>query len=276
MSTTLQIGPLTHALGTRTLVMGILNVTPDSFSDGALHQEAEAAEAHARRMIAEGADIIDVGGESTRPGATEVPAEEELQRVLPTLARLRALDIAVTIDTYKADVAAAAIGAGAHAINDVWGLQRDPDMAAIAAQTGVPVVVMHNRHEADDAVDILADIEAFFARSLEIAEGAGIARDRIMLDPGIGFGKTARQNLVVLKRLAGLKAAFGLPMLVGASRKRFIGALTGRDAPLRGAGSVGAHVLAAANGADIIRAHDVSLHVDALKVADAIHKEGME
>ncbi|WP_321343681.1 dihydropteroate synthase [Breoghania sp.] len=281
MTRPLKIGPLEHVPGARTLLMGILNVTPDSFSDGGRHDAPAAALVHARTMIAQGAGIIDVGGESTRPGAQRIPAEEELARILPVLADLRGLACAVSIDTYKADVAAAAIGAGAHVINDILGLQGDPDMALVAARTGAPVIAMHNRGldptaDVDPARDIVADMIAFFARTLEIADQAGVARDRIILDPGIGFAKTEEQNLIALNRLDEVKAHFGLPVLVGASRKRFIGTLTGREAAERDAGSLGAHLAAVARGADIIRAHDVALHADALKVADAVLHESMD
>ena len=275
MERLIKIGPLEHVAGTRTLVMGILNVTPDSFSDGGLHSGAAAAEAHARLMLAEGADIVDVGAESTRPGAEPISADEEMIRLLPALGRLRSLGCPISVDTYKAEVAAAALGAGAHVINDIWGLQGDPDMATVAAGTDAPVIVMHNRETVDPAVDIEADMRAFFRRSLDIAEAAGIAREKLILDPGIGFGKTPEQNLVALNRLAALKAHFNLPVLVGASRKRIIGALTGREARERGAGSVGAHLSAVAHGADIIRVHDVAMHVDAVRVADAIRHETM-
>ncbi|MEI2385631.1 dihydropteroate synthase [Breoghania sp. JC706] len=275
MERLIKIGPLEHVAGTRTLIMGILNVTPDSFSDGGLHSGADAAEAHARLMLAEGADIIDVGAESTRPGAEPISADEEMIRLLPALGRLRSLGCPISVDTYKAEVAAAALGAGAHVINDIWGLQGDPDMATVAAGTDAPVIVMHNRETVDPAIDIEADMRAFFRRSLDIAEAAGIARENLILDPGIGFGKTPEQNLVALNRLAALKTHFDLPVLVGASRKRIVGALTGREARDRGAGSVGAHLTAVANGADIVRVHDVAMHVDAVRVADAIRHEAM-
>lgn len=270
MSRILHLGPLTHALGSRTLVMGILNVTPDSFSDGGRHDAPAFAYAHAQAMVAEGADIIDVGGESTRPGAPEVSAADELARVLPALDLVAKLDTAISIDTYKAEVARQAIARGAHIINDVWGLQRDPDMAVVAAETGVPVIAMHNRKDADASIDILDDIHRSFERTLEIAAKAGIAAEKIILDPGIGFGKTLAQNHVILRELATFKR-HGCALFVGASRKRFIGTLTGREkAEDRMAGSLAAHVLAVAGGADIIRVHDVKDHVDAVRVADAV------
>ncbi len=280
MTPPLKIGPLEHVPGARTLLMGILNVTPDSFSDGGRHDAPAAALDHARTLMAQGADIIDVGGESTRPGSQRISAQEELARILPVLTGLRGFACAVSIDTFKPDVAAAAIRAGAHAINDILGLQGDPDMARVAARTGAPLIAMHNRGldptaDVDPARDIVADMIAFFTRTLEIAEQAGVDRHRIILDPGIGFGKTPEQNLIALNRLGEVKARFDLPVLVGASRKRFIGTLTGREAADRDAGSLGAHLTAVARGADIIRAHDVRLHADALKVADAVLQERM-
>src|SRR5262245_789694 len=203
------------ALG-RPLVMGILNITPDSFSDGGRFLDPDRAVEQARRMAAEGADILDIGAESTRPygGMVAVSAEEELSRLEPVLPAVTALGVPVSIDTMKASVAAQALVAGASIVNDVWGLQRDPDLARVVAEHRVPVIIMHNREAADPAVDIMADIAAFFARSLEIADRAGIARANIVLDPGIGFGKTPTQSIMAIARLSELEA-FGLPLLVG-------------------------------------------------------------
>jgi dihydropteroate synthase len=256
-----------------TLIMGILNVTPDSFSDGGRFLEPALAVAQGKRMMTEGADIIDIGGESTRPygDATSVPLAEELARLAPVLPRLAEIGATISIDTMKAGVAAWALDAGARMVNDVWGLQRDPDMAHLIAQRDVPIVIMHNRDTPEAAIDIMADIEAFFARSLAIAEGAGVARDNIVLDPGIGFGKTPEQSLAVLARLERLKA-FGLPLLVGASRKRFIDKVSPSPPERRLGGSLAAHLCAAADGARIIRAHDVAETVQALKVAAAIRE----
>jgi dihydropteroate synthase len=224
-------------------------------------------------MMTEGADIIDIGAESTRPygGAVSVPPAEELARLAPVLPRLAEIGATISIDTMKAEVAAWALDAGARMVNDVWGLQRDPDMAHLMAERGVPVVIMHNRDTADAAIDIMADIEAFFARSLAIAEDAGVARDSIVLDPGIGFGKTPEQSLVVLAQLDRLKG-FGLPLLVGASRKRFIDKVSPSPPDRRLGGSLAAHLCAVADGARIIRAHDVAETVQALKVAAAIRE----
>jgi dihydropteroate synthase len=255
----------------RPIVMGILNVTPDSFSDGGRFLDPEAAITHARRMVAEGADIIDIGAESTRPYGTATPVSlgEEVRRLEPVLTAVAALGVPVSIDTMKAQVAAAALQAGASMVNDVWGLQRDPDMAGVVARHGVPVIIMHNRDTADPAIDIMADMAAFFTRSLDLAARAGIVRERIVLDPGIGFGKTPEQSLTALARLDQLKA-FGLPLLVGASRKRFIDKVSPAPPERRLGGSLAAHLNAVADGARIIRVHDVAQTVQALRVAAAI------
>jgi dihydropteroate synthase len=253
-------------------VMGVLNVTPDSFSDGGQFVAPESALAQARRMIAEGADIVDIGAESTRPyGAQPVSAEEELRRLQPVLGDVVALGRPVSIDSMKSAVVAWALGAGAVIANDVWGLQRDPDMASVVAEHRVPVIVMHNRDRADAAIDIMQDIAAFFARSLDIAGRAGIADSQLVLDPGIGFGKTPEQSMTALARLDELRR-FGLPLLVGASRKRFISTITPSEPDQRLGGSIAAHVLAARAGARIIRTHDVSETVQALRVAAAIEE----
>src|SRR5262245_4966657 len=210
------------ALG-RPAVMGVLNVTPDSFSDGGRFLDPGAALEQARRMVAEGADILDIGAESTRPygDAVAVPLTEEMRRLEPVLPAVVSLGVPVSIDTIKANTAAWALATGVGIVNDVWGLQHDPDMARLVADHAVPVILMHNREAADPAIDIMADITAFLSRSLEIAARAGIARERIVLDPGIGFGKTPEQSVTAIARLGELKS-FGLPLLIGASRKRFI------------------------------------------------------
>jgi dihydropteroate synthase len=258
------------ALG-RPIVMGVLNVTPDSFSDGGRFFDAATALDQARRMVAEGADILDIGAESTRPygGALAVPIEEEMRRLAPILPTAVALGVPVSIDTMKAGVAEQAIATGAAIVNDVWGLQRDRDLARVVAEHGVPVIVMHNRDAADPSLDIMADIAAFFARSLEIADRAGIVRQNIVLDPGIGFGKTPEQSLTAIARLAELKS-FGLPLLVGASRKRFIDKVSPAPPDRRLGGSIAAHLNAVAGGAAIIRTHDVAETVQALRVDAAI------
>ena len=252
-------------------VMGILNVTPDSFSDGGRFISPERALAQARRMIAEGADVIDVGAESTRPyGAAEaVSAEEELRRLQPVLADVVSLGVPVSIDSMKSAVIAWALDAGAFMANDVWALQRDPEIAKLLAARHSPVVVMHNRARVDGEIDIMQDILAFFRRSLDIAAKAGIATGNIVLDPGIGFGKTPEQSMTALARLDEL-GEFGLPLLVGASRKRFINSVSPSQPDQRLGGSIAAHVVAAQRGARMIRTHDVSETVQALRVAMAI------
>jgi dihydropteroate synthase len=265
--------PLARLLAAgRTLVMGILNVTPDSFSDGGRFIEPKLAIDHAARMAAEGADILDIGAESSRPYGSNKPvdADEEIARLKPVLRDVVALGLPVSIDTMKASVAEWAIGQGAVIANDVWGLQRDPDMAGLVARHGVPVIVMHNRASVDPALDIVADMMAFFERTLAIADGAGIARDKLVLDPGIGFGKsTPDQSLEALAHVDRLKK-FGLPVLVGASRKRFIDAIRPAPPDRRIGGSIAAHLVAVQKGAAIIRSHDVAETVQALAVMAAI------
>ena len=259
-------------LGRRTLVMGILNVTPDSFSDGGLFQGEAEARAQAHRLVAEGAAILDIGGESTRPGHTPVPAEQEQARVVPVIRALApGLSVPISIDTYKASTARVALEAGARIVNDVWGLQREPEIARVAAAHGAPVIVMHNRETIDPGLDIVADMLRFFERSLTIAREAGIAEADIVLDPGIGFGKSWDQHLEALRRLPEIRA-LGFPLLVGVSRKSLLGRLHDRETrPAdRLHGSLAAHALAATLGGDIVRVHDVAAHVDAVRVVDAV------
>jgi dihydropteroate synthase len=254
-------------------VMGVLNITPDSFSDGGDFIAPERALAQARTMIAAGADIIDIGAESTRPyGAGPVTADEEMGRLEPVLCEVAALGVPVSIDSMKSTVVAWALDRGATIANDVWGLQRDAGMAGLIAERNVPVVIMHNRNSADPAIDIMADIAAFFSRSLDIATKAGITEKKIVLDPGIGFGKTPEQSMTALARLGELRS-FGLPILVGASRKRFIASVMPSEPQQRLGGSIAAHLIAAQNGARIIRAHDVAETVQALRVAAAIEEK---
>ncbi|HEY1983613.1 MAG TPA: dihydropteroate synthase [Xanthobacteraceae bacterium] len=257
----------------RPLVMGVLNVTPDSFSDGGRFFEAPAAIEHARRLAADGADIIDIGAESTRPygGMRPVSAKEERDRLEPILPAVATIGIPVSIDTYKAVVAAWALDAGASIVNDVWGLQRDPDMARVVAEHGAPVIIMHNRETADPALDIVAEVTEFFSRSLEIAWAAGIGHNQIVLDPGIGFGKTAEQSITCLARLNAWRG-FDLPLLVGASRKRFIHSITPSEPTERLGGSIAAHLLAVEHGAAIIRTHDVAPTLQSFAVAAAIRR----
>jgi dihydropteroate synthase len=260
-------------LGSPAPVMGIVNVTPDSFSDGGAFADAEAAVAHGERLVAEGAAILDVGGESTRPGAAPVAAEEEMARAIPVVAGLsRRVKAPISIDTFKARVAAKAIEAGASIVNDVWGFQRDPDMARVVAANGAAAVLMHNRAAIDPAADIVIDILAFLARSIDLALAAGVDEDRLWVDPGFGFGKTAGQNLQAVRRLGELKA-LGRPVLLGVSRKSTIGLTTGQPiASERVAGSIAAALMGVANGAAVIRVHDVAPHVQALKVWRAIEE----
>ena len=243
----------------RPLVMGILNVTPDSFSDGGRFIDPEAAIAQARRMQTEGADILDIGAESTRPyvGAQPVSLDDELARLAPVLRPIVQLSLPVSIDTIKAKIAAWALQQGAAIMNDVWGLQRDPDMARVAAEHGAPVIVMHNREKPDPALDIAAK--------------AGITRERIVLDPGIGFGKTPEQSITVIARLGELRS-LGLPLLVGLSRKRFINFVSPSKPSERLGGSIAGNVLTVLAGADIVRVHDVAETVQALRVTDAVEK----
>ena len=257
----------------RPLIMGVLNVTPDSFSDGGRFFEPAAAIEHARHLAAEGSDIIDIGAESTRPygGMRPISAAEERERLEPILPPAATIGIPISIDTMKASVAAWALEAGASIVNDVWGLQRDPDMARVVAEHGAPVVIMHNRETADPAIDIISDVTEFFSRSLEIAWSAGIAHDRIVLDPGIGFGKTPEQSLACIARLEEWRG-FDAPLLVGASRKRFISSIVPSEPMERLGGSLAAHLLAAENGAAIIRTHDVAPALQAFAVAAAVRR----
>ncbi|MEO7012426.1 MAG: dihydropteroate synthase [Nitrobacter sp.] len=264
--------PLLRALLSRPYpaVMGVLNITPDSFSDGGQFIAPDQALAQAHRMIAEGADIIDIGAESTRPyGSQPVSYDDEMRRLKPVLAAAVALGVPVSIDSMKSSIVAWALDTGAAIANDVWGLQRDPDMARVVAAHNTPIIVMHNRDTADATLDIMQDIAAFFERSLEIAAKVGIPPSHIVLDPGIGFGKTQEQSMIALARLDELRT-FGLPVLVGASRKRFISTVVPSEPKERLGGSLAAHLIAARGGARIIRTHDVADTVQALRVAQAI------
>ena len=265
---------LLPGLGTRTMIMGVLNVTPDSFSDGGLFISPDAAIRHAAEMEGEGADIIDVGGESTRPGHVPVGAQEEQARVIPVIAALsRATAVPISIDTYKAATARRALKAGARIVNDVWGLSRDPEMAVAVAEAGATAVVMHNREEIDPSVDIGDDMIAFFERALERARRAGVGDGQIVLDPGIGFGKTWEQHLEAIRQIPRLKA-LGFPVLVGISRKSVLGRFYDAAVPPRERlfATIAAHVAAIGLGADIVRVHDVRPHVEACRVADAIRR----
>ena len=259
----------------RRALMGILNVTPDSFSDGGRFAAPETAVAQAQKLVADGADIVDVGAESTRPGHTPISAEDEQARLAPLLDTLLAsVDAPFSIDTYKAATARFATARGAAVVNDVWGLQKDAGMADAVAESGAAVVVMHNREAADASIDIVADIRRFFDRSLDLARRAGIPERFIMLDPGIGFGKTRSQNLRALRATDELVAAYGLPVLIGVSRKSMFGALLGADVDARLIGTLAANLATAARGARIFRVHDVAEHRAAFTVLDAIDHAG--
>jgi dihydropteroate synthase len=256
------------------VVMGIVNVTPDSFSDGGLWLDPGKAIAHARGLVAAGAGILDIGGESTRPGALPVAADEQLRRVVPVLEGLRGVDVRLSIDTTKAEVAAAAIDAGAEIVNDVTALRDDPDLTGLCADRGVTVCLMHMlgdpRTMQDDPHydDVVDDVKAFLVERLEHATAAGIAEDRVWLDPGIGFGKTVDHNLQLLGRLDEL-AAIGRPIVVGTSRKGFIGRISGEEIEGRVPGTIATNVIALANGAEVFRVHDVAAVAQALDVAAA-------
>lgn len=257
-------------LGTRPVIMGIVNATPDSFSDGGLFTAPEAALAQARKLAADGADIVDVGAESTRPGHTPIAAEAEWARLEPLLAALVAqAGVPVSIDTYKAETARRALSLGAAVVNDVWGLQRDPDMASVVAEAGAAVVVMHNRDRVDPDLDIVADIKRFFERSLDIARRAGVPERHILLDPGLGFGKSRDQNYATLRAIPDL-LKLGFPLLIGVSRKSLFKDLP--DGLLEGrlVGTLAANLIAAMAGAHVFRVHDAAEHRAAFAVLRAI------
>ena len=259
-------------LAERSAIMGILNVTPDSFSDGGKFQSHDAALAQTRKLTEEGADILDVGAESTRPGHVPVPEAEELARLKPLLADIvRATPLPVSIDTSKAAVARAAIADGVAVVNDVWGLQRDPAMPDVVAEGGAAAVIMHNRDSVDPALDILSDMRRFFDRSLALAEKAGIPRRHLILDPGIGFGKTKDQNLIALRGLDHFRD-YALPLLVGVSRKSLFAPIRGAGVDERMIGTIATNIIAATRGASVFRVHDVAEHVAAFKVFDAIER----
>jgi dihydropteroate synthase len=255
--------------------MGVVNVTPDSFSDGGRFLDAERAVEHARTLVADGADVLDVGGESTRPGAEAVSAEEELRRVVPVLERIAGAGAPISIDTSKRAVAEAALDAGAEIVNDVTALRSDPELAELCAARGCGVVLMHmlgtprTMQDAPSYEDVVDDVKAFLAERIEFALATGIAEERIWADPGIGFGKTVEHNLELLRRLDELET-LGRPICVGTSRKSFIGKITGREVDRRLGGTIASNVLALARGATIFRTHDVRELREALEIAKAI------
>ncbi|ESX55319.1 dihydropteroate synthase [Mesorhizobium sp. LSHC422A00] len=258
-------------LGEKAIVVGILNVTPDSFSDGGLFITPDQAVAQAHRMVEEGAAVVDIGGESTRPGASPVTPEEEQARILPVIAALASSGEAlISVDTYREETARLAVAAGAHIVNDVWGLQREPGIARVAAETGAGLVIMHTGRGRQKLPDVIADQFLFLKASLEVARRSGVADDHIVLDAGFGFAKeTAEENLDLMARFSELKA-LGFPLMAGTSRKRFIGTVTGREAGARAAGTAATSVILRLKGADLFRVHDVAINVDALAVADAM------
>ncbi len=265
----MKIGATQFDLDRRVYVMGILNVTPDSFSDGGKWNRTDAALVHVQQMIREGADIIDIGGESTRPGYTALGKEEEINRVVPVIAAVKArFDIPVSIDTSKADVAEAAIRAGADMINDIWGFRGDGQMARVAAKYQVPSCLMHNRKEAVYE-DFMRDVCADLQESIRIAREAGLERENIILDPGIGFAKTQEQNLLLMNRLDVIRE-MGYPVLLGISRKSMIGAVLGLPVEEREEGTIAANVLGIQKGCSIIRVHDVLKNKRAAQMAQAI------
>jgi len=259
-------------LGERTLIMGILNVTPDSFSDGGDFIDMDFAVKHALEMERMGADIIDVGGESTRPGSAFVNSEEEINRVIPIIHKLKGkLSVPISVDTYKARVAEIAVGAGASIINDIWGMQKDVDMPETVAKLGVPVVLMHNREGTEYHKDIMEEILEFLSKSIELGKKAGIPENMMIIDPGIGFGKTPEQNMEVMARLGELQD-LGYPILLGTSRKSMIGKIMNGIPPKdRMPGTVATTVMGIIQGAaDIVRVHDVAENLQAARVTDAI------
>lgn len=264
-------------IGTRTLIMGILNVTPDSFSDGGRYTTVEAAVAHAEKLVEEGADILDIGGESTRPGADPVPLEEELRRVIPVVQAVRRAlpEVCLSVDTYKARVAAEALEAGADMINDVSALRFDPEMASVAAEWDVPVVLLHMKGTPKTMQrnptyrDVVREIREFLEERIEFAVSQGISREKVLVDPGIGFGKRPEHNTEILQRLEELRE-LGRPLLLGTSRKSFLGALTQRPVEERLEETIASVVVGVLHGADIVRVHDVGPLKHALAVADAV------
>ncbi|WP_432443605.1 dihydropteroate synthase [Rhizobium grahamii] len=264
----------TIELGPKAVIMAIVNVTPDSFSDGGRHSTVDAAVARALEAVNEGAAIIDIGGESTRPDAAPVSAAEEQARVLPVIEALRGRsDVLISIDTYRAETARLAMAVGADIINDVFGLQKEPEIATVAAKTDAGLCLMHTGRERRKLADIIADQFLFLEQSLEIAFKAGVERETIVLDPGFGFAKDTRENIELMTRFSELHK-LGFPILAGTSRKRFIGAITGREAADRDAGTAATSALLRLRGAAIFRVHNVAINRDALAVADAMLDAG--
>ncbi|KQT86232.1 dihydropteroate synthase [Aurantimonas sp. Leaf443] len=253
-------------------IMGILNATPDSFSDGGRYASVEAAVSASLRMVEEGAAIVDIGGESTRPGAVPVDAAEEQRRILPVIEALAARsDCLISVDTYRSQTARLALQAGAHIVNDIWGAQKDEAIARVAAEFGAGLCLMHNGRERRTLPDVIEDQHVFLKRSLEIAAAAGVAREAIVLDPGFGFAKDGPENMLLLMRLDELRA-LGFPLLVGTSRKRFVRGAIGREDPEPDVATAATSVLMRERGADIFRVHNVPANRDALAIADAMRR----
>ncbi|MBO5130798.1 MAG: dihydropteroate synthase [Clostridium sp.] len=258
--------------GKRTYIMGILNVTPDSFSDGGNFNNIDTAVNHAKEMINDGADIIDLGGESTRPGHTYVDSQEEKRRILPVIKKLKEeIQVPISVDTYKADVAEASLELGVEMINDIWGLTKDKNMANVIAKYDAYVCIMHNQDTTEYNKDIMEAIKEFLQNSIDLALKSGIKKEKIVLDPGIGFGKTFEQNLEVLKRLDEIKT-LGYPVLLGTSRKSVIGNVLNVEPKERLEGTIATTVLGIRDGVDIVRVHDVKENLKAAKMADAIYR----
>ncbi|MEY8390375.1 dihydropteroate synthase [Lachnospiraceae bacterium 45-W7] len=267
----MKIGNRMFALKNRTYIMGILNVTPDSFSDGGRFNREDAALKHAEEMIEEGADIIDVGGESTRPGHQQITEEEEIYRVAPVIEKLhQRFDIPISVDTYKSEVAKAAVQAGAVLVNDIWGLKYDPKLAELIAETGVSCCLMHNRSHTEYG-NFMEDVKAELRQSLKLAEKAGIAREQILLDPGVGFGKTYEQNLEIIDKLSELKE-LGCPLLLGTSRKSVIGLALDLPVTERAEGTLVTTVLAVLAGCAFVRVHDIKENRRAIRMLEAIRE----
>lgn len=268
-----QLGHDRHLeIGSVGRLMGVLNVTPDSFSDGGLFENPHHAVEHAKNLVEQGADIIDIGAESTKPGAVAVDGDQELERLLPVLGAVIASmpDVCVSVDTYRASTAAVALEAGAHIVNDVWGLQKEPDVALVAAEHGSGIVIMHTNRERDVLDDVIEDQKAYFGKSLEIAQKAGIADNQIMLDPGFGFGKeTAEINFELMARFEELQQ-LGFPFLIGTSRKRFLGADIGIDPAQRDVATAATTSILRQKGAAVFRVHDVALSAESLRICDAM------
>ena len=266
----MRIGNKEFSTSGKTYIMGILNVTPDSFSDGGKWNQMDAALRHVEDMLAEGMDIVDIGGESTRPGYTLIPDQEEIDRVVPMIEAIKArFDVPISLDTYKSAVAKAGLSAGADLINDIWGLKYDPDMARVIAEAKAPSCLMHNR-KAQDYSEFFPDMLDDLRETLTIAEEAGIARDTIILDPGVGFAKSLENNLECVRRLPELIAAFNLPVLLGTSRKSMIGLTLNLPADQRVEGTVATSVMAAMAGCMFVRVHDVRANARAVKMTEAI------